>query len=158
MNQDHIPTGFDGVFRFTNPTSEEFVTMWNSVEYKFPPMSTSPLIIMGESPENVQAIRKKFAHRLAVEVFYNSDRYNDLNDLTKKKGVPPLVDFEKEPVFIEFVQKCLEDLPVSHAAVEPIKKEVPIVSEHTKIIKEQDSLKANATDADGELNNLPGTE
>lgn len=150
-----LPADFEGVFRFTNPTDEEFKTLWNSVEYTFPPMQTVPLIIPTESPENVQEIRKRFAKRLGEKYFFSSGRYYELNDLTKKTGIPPLVDFEKEPVFIEFVQKCLEEMPRGQATVEKIAAVETPVSEHTRVIGEKDSLKANATEMDATLNSLP---
>jgi len=50
---------FDGVFKFTNASKEDFKVLWNNKEYTFPAESTCPMIIPGEMPENVQEIRKK---------------------------------------------------------------------------------------------------
>ncbi len=157
MNQDHndVPVEFDGVFRFTNPTDEEFTTMWNSVEYSFPAHASVPLVIPSESSDNIQEIRKKFAKRLGEKYFFSSARHNELNELTKKTGIPPLVDLEKEPVFIEFVQKCLEPLPIGKMTSKAVPKSHTETTEYTKVIGEKDSLKANTTDATGQLESLP---
>ncbi len=159
MNQENttLPE-FEGVFRFTNPTEEEFTTMWNSVNYTFPPMSTSPLIIPTESSENIQNIRKVFAKRLGIKYFYDSNRYNELNELTKKTGVPALIDIDKEPIFIDFIQKCLEPLPVARVTTKAAAKTTAPVSDHTKVIDEKVSLKANSTDASGDFDSLPDGE
>ena len=49
---------FDGVFRFTNPTDEDFDYKWNNVIYTYPAMQTVPMVIKNETPEHVQQIRK----------------------------------------------------------------------------------------------------
>lgn len=155
MNQDiKLPENFDGVFKFTNFSDEDFSTLWNSIEYTFPKESTVPMIISGESPENVQAIRRKFAHRLAEREFFKSDRYNSLNELTKKNGIPPSVDMEKEPFYIECVQKCLEPLQIGKITLKKASKSETTVSEYTKVLDQKDSLKAGTFDASTELDNL----
>lgn len=147
-----LPEGFDGTFRFTNFTEEPFTTLWNSVEYTFPAMSTVPMIIAGESPENVQSIRKTFARRLAMREFYKGNRYDALNGLTAKTGVPPLVDEEKE--FTPFIAKCLEPLPAATATAKRVPKSKTETTEHTKVLQGNESLKAGATDADSTFNGM----
>ena len=47
MNQETytLPEDFDGVFRFTNFTDEDFTTLWNGQEYNFPKQSRTTMII-----------------------------------------------------------------------------------------------------------------
>jgi len=155
MNQETytLPEDFDGVFRFTNFTDEDFTTLWNSQEYTFPKQSRSPMIISGESPENVQNIRKIFAKRLAKREFYKGARYDELNSLTEKsRGVPTTFDEDKE--FAPFIQKCLEPLPAARATVKEKAKQTITVSEHTKIVGDKESLKSNASDIGQQLDTL----
>ena len=70
-----IQQDFDGVFRFTNATADDFTVLWNNVNYTFKAGTCSPMIIKGESPENTQEIRKKFAYKLAVREFFKSEEY-----------------------------------------------------------------------------------
>ena len=65
-----IDKDFDGVFRFTNWTEEDFKHLWNNIEYTFKAGTTSPMIIANETLENIQEIRKRFAYDLAVREFY----------------------------------------------------------------------------------------
>ena len=55
-----IGKDFDGVFRFTNATNEDFSALWNNVEYIFPAGKTVPLIIPNENvrkhPRNQKAV------------------------------------------------------------------------------------------------------
>ena len=70
-----LPPDFDGVFRFTNWTKEDFVGIWGSKEYHLPALSTSPMVIPDHSPLEIQHIRKKFAKDLAEREFYKSAKY-----------------------------------------------------------------------------------
>jgi len=155
MNQETytLPENFDGVFRFTNFTDEDFTTLWNSKEYTFPKQTSSPMIILGESPENVQNIRKLFAKRLAKREFYKGARYEELNSLTKQSnGVPTTFNEDKE--FATFIQKCLEPLELSQAKITNKPKKEITVSEYTQVVGEKDSLKANSTDIGQQLDSL----
>ena len=64
-----IPESFDGVFKFTNNTSEDFTGLWNNKEYSFPKKTSCPMIILGEPLVNIQEITKKFAYKLATREF-----------------------------------------------------------------------------------------
>lgn len=115
MENDTLPEGFDGVFRFTNFTTADFNAKWGGVEYTFPAMKTVPLIIPNASPYEIQNIRKKFAKELATAVFYQSDKFKDM-DLTVEQsqaGQTPALytDKDLEP----FIQKCLEPLESAQA-------------------------------------------
>lgn len=121
MNEDKnvLPADFDGVFRFTNSRATEFRARWNSIEYIFPPLSTTPLIISGESPENIQQIRKKFAKEWAIEEFYKTKKFKTLQD-TGKVGTPALyTDSDLAP----YIQKCLEPLPLGQVKAEVVEKD-----------------------------------
>lgn len=109
---------FDGVFRFTNPTDEDFVVLWNNKEYLFPAQSTCPMIIANESLENIQEIRKKFAYKLAVREFYKGKEYGKLSKLG---GANPSTFDEKvlEPV----IEMCLKPLPQASVKVKELPKE-----------------------------------
>jgi hypothetical protein len=103
-----LPDDFDGVFRFTNFTEDEFKAKWDGIEYTFPPLKTTPMIIPGASPEQVQNIRKKFARELAVREFYKTEKFKTLN-AHNPGGVPALyTDDDLTP----HIQRCLEALEV----------------------------------------------
>lgn len=70
-----LPVDFDGVFRFSNPTDEDFKGLWNKKEYLFPAKSTVPMIMPEHSPLEIQHIRKKFAKDLAEREFFKSKQY-----------------------------------------------------------------------------------
>lgn len=121
MNSDKnvLPVDFDGVFRLTNFTKEEFKGKWGNIEYTFPPMSTTPMIIPGATPEEVQHIRKKFARELAILEFYKTPKFMAMNNI-QPGGVPAsYTDSDLAP----FVQKCLEPLPIAQAKVKVLPKD-----------------------------------
>lgn len=114
-----LPVDFDGVFRFTNYTDHEFKARWNNVEYTFPANKTTPMVIPGATPEEVQHIRKKFAKELAVAQFYESEKFKRMNAHIPG-GTPPLyTDTDLSP----FIQKCLEPLPLAQAVITPLPKD-----------------------------------
>jgi len=98
---------FDGVFRFTNFSEEDFSARWNSVEYTFPAMKMTPMIISGATPEEVQSIRKKFARELAVREFYKTPRFNALNGANT-----PTPAIYTDNDLVPLIQRCLEPLEV----------------------------------------------
>lgn len=112
MNEQNVlPEDFDGVFRFTNFTEEDFTGTWNKVDYTFPALKTSPMIISGATPEDVQHIRKKFAKELAIREWYKTPKFVGMNANTPG-GTPALyTDSDIAP----FVQRCLEPLPIASA-------------------------------------------
>ena len=119
MNTENVlPEDFDGVFRFTNWTDADFTGKWDSKEYIFPANKTSPMIISGATPEEVQNIRKKFARDLAIQEFYKSDKFQSMNAHIPG-GTPALyTDSDIAPL----VQKCLNPLPTASAKVIKAKK------------------------------------
>ncbi len=117
---------FDGIFRFTNATTEDFTGLWNNKEYTFKAGTCSKIIIPEETSENVQEIRKKWAYKLAQREFYKSDDYNAMKE--QGRGLPPTYTDSK---LTEWIQQCLEPLPEGKADV--IEKVVKPVQ--TKVAK-----------------------
>lgn len=109
----------DGVFYFTNPTKEDWSALWNNKEYIFPKMTTVPLIIANEPPENIQYIRKQFAKRLAQHVFHQSKRYKDL---VKAGGFIPAT-YNEDQEYADTIQACLTPLPKGHVSIKELPKD-----------------------------------
>lgn len=139
-----LPEDFDGVFRFTNWTDEDFVGKWGGKEYVFPALSTSPMIIPEHSPLEIQHIRKKFAKDLGEREFFKSASYKKLQAQERNSdGTPKLNSIQQAGTYsteslTSFIQKCLEPLPIKKAIVQEAQKE-----------KLEDKLSRNE---DGELN------
>ena len=129
---DILPEDFDGVFKFTNWTNEDFTGRWNKVDYTFPANRTSPMI-MNFSPVEIQSIRKKFARDLAIREWYKSEKFKAMN--AHVPGGTPATYTDSD--IMEFTQKCLKPLEISLAKAKVIK---------TKPIEE-----INRRDEDGEL-------
>ena len=125
---------FDGVFRFTNPTDEEFRVLWNNKEYVFPAQSRCPLIIPNETLENIQEIRKKFAYKLAVREFYKSKEYVKLSKMGN--GLPPTFD---EKTLEPMIEKCLAPLPLARAKTKDLPKDSERNYKASKAIAEKDN-------------------
>lgn len=127
--ESSLPADFDGVFRFTNWSNEEFVGMWGSKEYHFPANSTSPIVIPEHSPLEVQHIRKKFAKDLAEREFFKSTNYAKFKSQeTNNDGSPRLNSIHQAGQYstaelAKLIQRCLEPLPVSRATVTEAPKE-----------------------------------
>ncbi len=119
MDNETTFDGFDGVFYFSNWTSEDFTAFWNNEEYLFPKNTTSPLIMPKETLENVQEIRKKFAYKLATREFYKGNEYKRLVKMGNKSagGTPPLFD---EKILEPMIEACLKPLPKSKAKVKKL--------------------------------------
>jgi hypothetical protein len=118
MNSNILPEDFDGVFRFTNFSDEDFVAKWDKVEYTFPANKTSPMV-MNATPVEIQNIRKKFARELAEREFYKTPKFNKMNEHVPG-GKPALyTDSDLQP----FIQKCLEPLPIVHARTRVLPKD-----------------------------------
>lgn len=128
MEKTVLPENFDGTFRFTNPTDEDFPFQWNGKIYTFPKMSTSPMIILDATPVEVQSIRKKAAKKLAEREFFKSEKYKRLTSIEKANNAPALNSImganaysidDLSPV----IQQCLEELPLTRASVVEAPKE-----------------------------------
>ena len=152
-----LPADFDGTFRFTNWTDEEFVGVWGSKEYHFKALATSPMIIPDHSPLQIQYIRKKFARDLAEREFFKSKEFKLM---TKQEGTPgnrTMTGIHQAATYsltelAPYIQKCLEPLPVSQVLVkEGIKRDVESTLTRdsggdlvTEAIDQKKSLRAKA--------------
>lgn len=150
MNSDKLPVDFDGIFRFTNFTDEEFKARWDNVEYTFPASSTTPLIIPNATPEQVQSIRKKFAKELAIQEWYRTDKFKRMDDHTP--GGRPALYTESD--IAPFVQRCLEPLPIAQAKIQVLPKqdETKFRKDNrgrnvTRILEKDESLLSGASGA-----------
>lgn len=123
-----LPADFDGVFRFTNWTDEDFTDKWNGKAYTFPSLKTSPMIIPEESPLGIQQIRKKFAKSLAEREFFKSKKGISLTNQEKNSdGTPRFNSLHMAATYSDtdlapFIQKCLEPLPVGTVGVSNVPK------------------------------------
>lgn len=103
-----LPEDFDGIFKFTNYSDEDFIAKWNNIAYTFPKMKTVPMVIPNATPEEVQNIRKKFAKEFAIREFTKTPKFVGMNNV-QPGGTPALyTDSDLAP----FIQKCLEPLPL----------------------------------------------
>lgn len=132
MNNTHFED-FDGVFRFTNWTDKDRTFLWNNKEYTFPKQSTVPLIILNEPLENIQEIRKRFAYRLAEEVFYESKEYQRLSKMGN--GLPPTFNTN---ILESDIEKCLLPLEVARATVKQGKAQDDRQFKATKALKDSE--------------------
>ncbi len=113
-----LPENFDGTFRFTNDSDEDFTAKWASKEYVFPKRSTSPMPAhsLNATPLEVQQIRKKFALDWAVREFYKSGSYeNYLKQERNNDGSPRLNSIHQAGSYsidqlAPFIQRCLKPL------------------------------------------------
>lgn len=129
-----INSDFDGVFRFTNATDEDFSGFWNNKEYVFPLGTCCPIIIQNETLENIQEIRKKFAFKLAVREFYKGKDYQRMAKMGN--GLPPIFD---EKVLQPWIDECLRPLPISRVSVKEGKKDNEKNYKGSKAISDKDN-------------------
>lgn len=156
-----LPEDFDGTFYFTNDSDEEFIGKWGGKEYHFAPRSTSPIIIMEETPLNIQQIRKKFARDWAQEQFGRSAEFEKLRSLEHNPdGSPRLNSFQtanqySENDLIELIQRCLKPLPKAKARV----SEMPSLHIEDKLSTDDDgALNTAAVKTDTDLKDLATKE
>lgn len=111
-----LPADFDGVFRFSNPSDEDFVGIWGSRQYLFPAGTTTPIIILEHSPLEIQQIRKKFAKDLAEREWFKSKGYKVLSDQEGKPGNRTFSGIHQAATYTmkdlePYIQSCLKPLP-----------------------------------------------
>lgn len=138
------PVDFDGVFRFTNASDTEFTAMWNNKEYVFPAKSTCRLIIEGETLENIQEIRKRFALKYAQREYFKSKSYNKIRN---GDGMSVLSMFDLK-VMQPYVDQCLEPLPVAEVVKKPAKSDKDTNYKSSKGVGKKDSLNEMFKDTD----------
>lgn len=129
-----METDFDGVFRFTNATDEDFTHLWNNKEYAFPAGKTVPLIIPDETLENIQEIRKRFAYDLAVREFYKGKEYSKMAKMGN--GLPPTFD---EKILEPMIEQCLKPLPMAKSTVKVKEKDSDRNYKGSKAISDKDN-------------------
>lgn len=122
-----LPVDFDGVFRFTNWSDEDFVGVWGSREYHYPAQTTSPMIIPEHSPLEIQHIRKKFAKDLAEREYFKSQGYQTLRGTEGTPGNRVMNSIHQAGTYsinelTPFIQRALEPLPVGKATVVQVKR------------------------------------
>lgn len=124
-----LPEDFNGIFHFTNGSETDFTGVWGNKKYLFPAMTTSPMIIPEHSPLEVQYIRKKFAKDLAEREFYTSAQYGKLLSQERNPdGSPRLNGLHSAGTYsvdqlTEYIQKCLQPLPIAKALISKTEKE-----------------------------------
>ena len=116
---EDYPEDFDGVFKFTNATDEDFTTLWNNKEYTYPAGKTVPMIIANATLEETQQIRKYFAKRLAEREYFKSKEYNKVkNGTPNPNGGGTLVpSMFNEKVLQPYIDQCLTPLPEGRAKI-----------------------------------------
>lgn len=124
MKRDSVlPEDFDGTFRFTNWSDEDFVGKWNSKSYIFPARTTSPILMTDQTPLEIQYIRKKFAKDLAEREFAKSNEFSHLKSQERNNdGSARLNSIHQAGAWsidqlTPFIQRCLEPLQVAKAEV-----------------------------------------
>ena len=113
-----LPADYDGVFGFTYWTDRDFTAKWGGIEYTFPALKTTPMLLPF-SPLEIQSIRKKFAKELAEREFFQGKKIKDLDK--KNEGV----NFQGAVTYTEndltpFIQKALSPLPVGQMKAEQV--------------------------------------
>lgn len=137
---------FEGVFRFTNATDEDFKVLWNNIEYTYPAGTTVPMIIPNESQENIQEIRKKFAYKLAIREFYKGKEYQKMSKMGG--GLPPTFD---EKVLQPWIDQCLLPLPKAIAKVKVLPKDNDKRYKGSKAVKDKTNLNYEFKDEEPEI-------
>lgn len=151
-----LPEDFDGVFRFTNWTDEDFVGVWGKKEYHFAANSTSPMVIPEHSPLEIQHIRKKFAKDLAEREFFKSQNYEHMRAPEGTLGNRTMSGIHTASTYSlndlsANIQKCLKPLEIKRAVVTQ-KKQTPITEVLSK--NEKGRLNTGVVDTDEDLESL----
>jgi hypothetical protein len=122
-----LPVDFDGTFRFTNWTDEDFTATWGKKEYRFPAGTTSPILMPDQTTLEIQQIRKKFAKDLAEREYFKSTRYeherlregpkDDMGMIQPRgQGMSHAGQYSLDTL-TPYIQRCLLPLQVSKAEV-----------------------------------------
>ena len=124
-----LPHDFDGTFRFTNDSDEDFIGKWGSKEYVFPAHTTSPIIMTNQTPLEIQQIRKKFARDWAEREFFKGVAYAKLasqeknTDGSARLNSIHMAGSYSDTDLVPLIQRCLKPLPISSAIVRESPKE-----------------------------------
>ncbi len=151
-----LPEDFDGVFKFTNYSEDEFIGKWGGKEYHYPATKTSPMIIPEHSPLEIQNIRKKFAKDLAEREFFKSKGYETLRGQEGTPGNRSMNSIHQAGTYsldqlTPFIQKAL--MPLEKGTV--VVTKAPTVRLEEKLSKNEDGdLNTGAVKNDRDLENL----
>lgn len=123
-----LPADFDGTFRFSNPSKEDFIGIWGGKQHLFPAESTVPIIMSDHSPLEIQNIRKKFAKDLAEREFYKSKSYKNLQGQEGKPGARTMNSIHQAAAYTlsdlePYIQQCLKPLPMATLTVKPVNRQ-----------------------------------
>lgn len=129
-----LPEGFDGTFRFTNASDEDFVGQWGGKGYLYPAQKTTPMVIYDATPLEIQNIRKKFARDLAEREFFKSKKYevfrlregerDDMGMIKPRGQGMSHAGAYNDADLQSYIQQCLEPLPIAVAT----STEIPTVN------------------------------
>lgn len=127
-----LPEDFDGVFKFSNPSDEDFIGEWDKEEYLFPANSTVPMVMPKHSPVEIQNIRKHFAKKLAEREFYKSSKYQEMRGQEGTPGNRTLNSIHQAVTYTlddlaPYIQECLKPLPEAKMTGKPANR--PTVEE-----------------------------
>lgn len=139
-----LPEDFDGNFYFTNPSDEDFVGKWDGKEYHYPAKTSSRMVMLNQTPLEIQQIRKKFAKDLAEREFFKSDKYefarkreglkDDMGMITPRgQGMSHAGQYTMTDL-TPYIQQCLIALPVGKAIV----TEAPKINLEDKLRRDDD--------------------
>lgn len=119
MENEVTAEDFDGVFKFTNASKEDFTAMWNNVEYTYPAETRCPMVIPNEPAENIQNIRKRFALKYAQREFSKSVQGKAIEKEGQKHFMPATWN---EKLLEPHIQQCLSPLPIASAVARRVPK------------------------------------
>lgn len=134
----------NGIFEFTNPDTEDFVSAWNGVKYTFPAQSTIPLtptLFPNSSPTDLQYIRKKFAFELASKRILKDPKVKEME--AKNRGQVGGVAGARlhwgltySPAMLQpLIDECLNPLPIKDLEAEIMEKQEIDLHEDTKVLQ-----------------------
>lgn len=120
-----LPSNFDGVFKFSNPFSEDFIGVWNKKEYEFKAGTMTPMVMTEHSPLEIQHIRKKFAKDLAEREWFKSKGYKVLQGQEGKPGNRIMNSIQQAATYTltelePYIRQCLQPLPAGQAMARAI--------------------------------------
>lgn len=135
-----LPEDFDGTFRFTNPSGEDFTGKWGGKAYTYPAMKTTSMVIVDATPLEVQSIRKKFAKELAEREYFKSDKAQKAQASERNPdGSARFNSFQQGGQYgmddlKDYIQKCLEPLPLAKQII----TEVPRIDMEQKLSRDEE--------------------
>lgn len=132
-----LPEDFDGVFRFSNASDEDFIGTWGSKEYLFPAGTMTPIMILEHSPLEIQQIRKKFGYDYAVREWFKSKGYQVLANQEGTPGNRTFSGIHQAATYTikdlePYIQECLKPLPTGKLLTKQVEKQELEDKLHTK--------------------------